>query len=164
MEFKEDLKGEIENAKIVANSIEGLSEKEREIVFGKMVDKILNSNRIQEEKVTFLQNTSSNEEIIHKDIQELYHELNPKTGLDNVLLIAYYNYTKERSFAVKDLLESYKILLLPAPSNPSDLINKNRSKGLIMLSGKDEKKNNLFSITRKGLSYVKKGFKEIKNE
>jgi len=164
MEFKDYLKERISEAKKIAYDVDNLSEKEKEIVFSKMVDKILDSKEIRK-KENFPQHSNLNyEDKTERDLQEIYHELKPKTGPDNVLLIAYHYYTKNQSFAVKHLLENYKLLLIPAPLNPSDLINKNRTKGFVMLDGKDEKKNNLFSITRKGLSYVKNGFKEIKDE
>jgi hypothetical protein len=164
MEFNDSIKEQIKAAKIATDSVEGLSEKEKEIVFSKMVDKILNSKQIVNNDVDKKILPQQNALEPARDIQELYHNLKPKTGLDEVMFIAYYFYTKKQSFTVKDLLENYKILLLPSPSNPSDLINKNRMKGYIMLNGKNDKKINLFSITRKGIPYVEGGFKEVKND
>ncbi len=164
MKFDESIKEKIKEAKIVAFSVDMLSEKEKELVFSKMVDKILNSDKILEEKKILRTDNNDQELEVVEDIQELYHRLKPKKGLDIVMLIAYHFYTIKKSFVVKDLLANYKVLLLPSPSNPSDLINKNRLKGYIMLNGKNDKKNNLFTITRKGLSYVKDGFKELDDD
>jgi len=164
MEFNSEIKEKIERAKIDSDSVEGLSEKEREILFGKMVDRILDSKEIPGEGNKKVKESSIGDDLGKLNIQELYHNLKPKTNLDIVMLIAYYFYKEKKSFFVGNLLENYKILLIPSPTNPSDLINKNRKKGFLMLSGRNEEKNNLFSITRKGLSYVEQNFKEVKNE
>jgi len=164
MEFNEETKERIKEAKTQSSSIDGLSEKERELVFGKMVDRILDSKKIVNNEVEFQKESSEKRLEPSENIQELYHRLKPRTSLDNVMLIAYYFYVKKQSFVVKDLLDNHKLLLLPSPSNPSDLINKNRIKGYLMLGGKNEKKNSLFTITRKGVAYVEGGFKETKDE
>ena len=160
MEFDENTLKQIEKAKIAKDSIEGLSEKEKEIVFTRMVDKILNITKIESEAI--LKNTTPTpvESLRGFNIQELYHDLNPKTNVDIVMLIAFYYFHQKKQFTVREIQENFKLLLLQAPANTSDVINKNRMKGLVMVHGENEKKNIIFTITRKGISYVENGFKQ----
>ncbi len=163
MEFNPDIKKRIEEAKKLINTVDNLSEKEQEILFSKMVDRILDNKEIVVLKgITPSENLVNLNDNSDENLQEMYHRLKPKTSLDTIMLLSYYFYKINVHFSVGDLLEKYGFLLISPPSNPSDLVNKNRQKGFIMLKGKSQEKNNLFSITRSGLSYVESGYKEAK--
>src|SRR3989344_3089448 len=111
--FDKTIESQIKDAKKIVDSLGSLSDKEKEIVFGKMVDKILDRSQIE-------------------------NNLNPIIKTD----------MEKKSFGARDLLDEYKLLLIPAPANISDLINKNRKKGFLMLHSKDEEKRTVFTITR----------------
>lgn len=161
MKFKNIPKEKIEEASKLANSLDNLTDREKEIFFEKMVDKILDSLNIdkRDKNRSFSKEKEVPKEEKDYNIQELYHERSPQTHLDTIILIAFYYHFEGKQFTSQDILDSYKLLLIPSPSNVSDLINKNRRKGLIMVHSEEEGKKK-FTITRKGLNYVKNNFNE----
>src|SRR3989344_934477 len=148
--FDKTIESQIKDAKKIVDSLGSLSDKEKEIVFGKMVDKILDRSQIENNLNPIIKTDKEKDSKPAKsyNIQELYHEYRPKTNLDIIMLIAYYYHLEKKSFGARDLLDEYKLLLIPAPANISDLINKNRKKGFLMLHSKDEEKRTVFTITR----------------
>lgn len=156
MEQKE-LKDIIIKAQVAVEDVK--DEELKKIAFQKILDSLLNKSH---EDIKTINNEPHQKEGVEEkiDISSLFSKKNPKSHPDIVLTIAYYfHYNKGGGFNIEDLLSSYKKLLIPKPTNPTDNINKNIRKRLIMKLEKEKDSKQSYQITKDGIDYVNNRFK-----
>lgn len=86
---------------------------------------------------------------------QFFKQCNPRTDNDRTLLAAFFleKYRNEQSSTAADIREVIREAKVPPPRNPSDSINQNIRKGLLMTAG--EKENRMaFVVTSDGEAAV----------
>ncbi len=88
-------------------------------------------------------------------IDKFIQKANIKKHSDKVLFIAYYleEYKESESFTMKDIDEAYKMARLVPPKNLSDSILKLKERGLLIDTGKKEKRKS-WRLSADGISFV----------
>lgn len=66
----------------------------------------------------------------------------------------YFHYNGDGDFNVEDIIQAYKKVLIPAPKNPTDIINQNIRKGFINKQDKQKDSKRGYHITKYGLDFV----------
>jgi hypothetical protein len=136
----------------------------KKIAFQKVLDTLLtpisapptqNYKQNEPTQVSRMQYNSKSPE----NFSELYHDKNPKTHPDIVLTIAYFMHFKDNNdFSISDIIENYKKILVPAPQNPTDIINQNIRKGYINKMDRKKESKQAYHITKKGIECVNSDF------
>jgi len=153
------LKSIVDQAQEAVQDVE--DESLKKIAFQKVLDTLLNpvqttpppgSSLGQVQKQT--QDTTMGD-----NLSEFFTQKGPKSHPDMVLTFAhFFHYKGGGDFNVGDVISAYKKVLIPAPKNPTDIINQNIRKGFINKQDRQKDSKQAYQITKYGIDYVNNNY------